>query len=145
MIDIVRPRGGIVGQFTPPNAQCERSIAFSLDDVGPLSGTARWSQTGRVDGTSYTAATGSTTGVLSAGYDRFTLPLYGGFDGLNIVEMDPFRNTFIDDSTNEDLNYARSTIKRAIDATADPEVVEMNLASVPGLTDDGLTTHLIQT
>tara|TARA_B100000700_G_scaffold150974_1_gene167622 strand:- start:24903 stop:27773 length:2871 start_codon:yes stop_codon:yes gene_type:complete len=145
VVDIVRPRGGIVGSFTPPNAQTERSVAFSLDDIGPNAGTARWSQTGRSGGTSYTAATGSTVGVLDAGYDRFTLPVYGGFNGLNIVEMDPFRNTFIDDSNDEDLNYARSTIKRAIDATADPEVVEMNLASVPGLTDDGLTTHLIQT
>ena len=59
--------------------------------------------------------------------------------------MDPFRNSFIDDSTNDDLNYARATIKRAIDSTADPEVVQMNLASIPGLTDDGLTTHLVQT
>ena len=145
VIDVVRPRGGIVGEFAPPNAQCDRSIAFSLDDIGPNAGTARWTQTGRTAGTSYTATTGSTNGVLDAGYDRFTLPLYGGFDGLNIVEMDPFRNSFIDDSTNDDLNYARATIKRAIDATADPEVVQMNLASIPGLTDDGLTTHLIQT
>ncbi len=154
VIDIVRPRGGIVGQFGTPNARTEKSVAFSLDDVGPISGSgdpngtlspAVWSQTARTAGTSFTARSGSTSGVLDAGYDRFTLPLYGGFDGLNIVEMDPFRNSFIDDSTDEDLNYARATIKRAIDATADPEVVQMNLASVPGLTDDGLTTHLIQT
>jgi hypothetical protein len=145
VIDIVRPRGGIVGEFAPPNARTDRSVAFSLDDIRPLAGTAVWSQTGRSAGLSYTATTGSTNGVLDAGYDRFTLPLYGGFDGLNIVEMDPFRNSFIDDSTNDNLNYARATIKRAIDATADPEVVQMNLASVPGLTDDGLTTHLIQT
>jgi hypothetical protein len=154
VIDIVRPRGGIVGQFGTPNARTEKSVAFSLDDVGPISGSgdpngtlspAVWSQTARTAGTSFTARSGSTSGVLDAGYDRFTLPIYGGFDGLNIVEMDPFRNSFIDDSTNDDLNYARATIKRAIDATADPEVVQMNLASVPGLTDDGLTTHLIQT
>lgn len=145
VIDIVRPRGGIVGQFGTPNARTEKSVAFSLDDLYPTGGTAVWSQTGRSAGSSYTATTGSTNGVLDAGYDRFTLPLYGGFDGLDIVEMDPFRNSFIDDSTNDNLNYARATIKRAIDATADPEVVQMNLASIPGLTDDGLTTHLIQT
>ena len=145
VIDIVRPRGGIVGQFGTPNARAEKSVAFSLDDLANDNGTAVWSQTGRTGGTSWTAMSGSTSGVLIEGYDRFTLPLYGGFDGLNIVEMDPFRNSFIDDSTNENLNYARATIKRAIDAVANPEVVEMNLASVPGLTDDGLTTHLIQT
>ena len=160
VIDIVRPRGGIVGQFGLPNARTEKSLAFSLDDLYSLNGTAVWNQYARVtsskgtapypsssngSGISYTARSGSTSGVLDAGYDRFTLPLYGGFDGLNIVEMDPFRNSFIDDSTDDDLNYARATIKRAIDATADPEVVQMNLASIPGLTDDGLTTHLIQT
>jgi len=145
VVDNLRPRGGIVGEFSPPSAAEERSVAFSLDDIYPLSGTAVWSQTARTAGTSYTAATGSTAGVLDAGYDRFTLPVYGGFNGLDIVEMDPFRNSFIDDSTNENANYARATVKRAIDSIADPEVIEMNLASVPGLTDDGLTTHLIQT
>jgi len=149
--DVLRPRGGIINDFAPASARSERAVAFSLDDLYPLSGTAVWSLTARMtggvsgSGRSYTATTGSTKGVLDAGYDRFTVPLYGGFDGLDIVEMDPFRNSFIDDSTNENNNYARATIKRAIDAVADPEVVEMNLASVPGLTDDGLTTHLIQT
>ena len=152
--DLQRPRGGIIGEFAPPTARCDRSVAFSLDDIGPISGsgdpngtlsTTVWAQGLRATGSSWTARSGSTVGVLNAGYDRFTIPVYGGYDGLDITEMDPFRNSFINDSTNENLNYARATIKRAIDAVADPEVVSMNLASIPGLTDDGLTSHLYQT
>ena len=152
--DLLRPRGGLVGEFAPPASSSERSVTFSLDDIGPISGsgdpsgtlsTTVWAQGLRADGSSWTARSGSTVGVLNAGYDRFTVPVYGGYDGLDITEMDPFRNSFIDDSTNENLNYARATIKRAIDSIADPEVVRMNLASIPGCTDDGLTSHLLQT
>jgi len=147
--DLQRPRGGIVGEFSPPTVRCERSVTFSLDDLTPSPtgspATTVWGQGLRATGSSWTARSGSTVGVLNAGYDRFTVPVYGGYDGLDITEMDPFRNSFIDDSANENLNYARATIKRAIDAIADPEVVTMNLASIPGCTDDGLTSHLYQT
>ena len=40
-------------------------------------------------------------------------------------------------------NYIYNTYKRAIDTVADPEFVDMNLLAVPGLTKDGLTTHMI--
>jgi hypothetical protein len=40
-------------------------------------------------------------------------------------------------------SYQFNSIKRAIDACADPEVVEMNLLSMPGLNHEGLTAHLL--
>jgi hypothetical protein len=86
---------------------------------------------------------GSYRDILEHGYDQFTLPLIGGFDGLDITEKDPFRNT-LTEGANELTHYAFNSIKRAIDAAADPEVVEMNLATVPGITNPSLTTHLIE-
>ena len=101
--------------------------------------------------TEYDAITGGTDtkpgthkDVLEHGYDKFTLPLMGGFDGLDITEKEPFRNTVLSDES-ETTHYAYNSVKRAIDAVADPEVVEMNLAVIPGCTNSGLTSHLVNT
>jgi hypothetical protein len=87
--------------------------------------------------------TGSWNNVLTAGYDSFTIPLHGGFDGLNIKEIEPFRNTTLSDKS-ELTSYAFNSVKVAIDSCADPEVVECNLMSVPGITNTALTEHVIK-
>jgi len=49
-------------------------------------------------------------------------------------------------STSTELNsYIYHTIKRGIDTVSDPEFVDMNLLAVPGITLDGLTTHMVNT
>jgi len=135
---------------------------FTLDEVMITKGTnfedayptrdltgGYWLSGSYKAGTSWNAADSIGDGatrfqnILDSKVNRFTSPLFGGFDGLDITERDPFRNTKIDDSTDETLNYTYYTIKRAIDTVADPEVVEMNLAVVPGITNSSLTRHLI--
>jgi hypothetical protein len=142
-IDLLRPRGGIVGSmFGSATGTEERSILFTLDDVSGSGGV--WIS-GSHSSTSLTFVNGAVSGVLDAGYDRFTVPMYGGFDGVNIKEMDAF-NSSADNlpSTATDLNnYAFNSIRRAIDAISDPEVVPMNLATIPGLRQEGLTTNLV--
>jgi len=155
-IDLLRPRGGMVANmFTVANSQAERSMEFTLDDiavgVGSISGVwvsgshAVISADGAPAG-SYTFASGAVSGVLDAGYDRFTVPVYGGFDGTSVLEMDPFNSrTIADISSASDRNsYTFNSIRRAIDSVADPEVVEMNLAAIPALTNEGLTTNLVR-
>ena len=148
-ISLLRPRGGIVGSFAAASTNnTETSMIFTLDDV---SGSAGVWQSGSHNNAgaglgSLTYADGPVSGVLNAGFDRFTVPMYGGFDGLDVQEMDPFANRTMPVSTATMTNsYEFFSIRRAIDSVADPEVVEMNLASVPGLTQDNLTTHLIRT
>jgi hypothetical protein len=80
--------------------------------------------------------------ILESKVNRFTSPMFGGNDGLDITERDPFRNTLLDDGT-EITNYAHYTIKRAINTVADPEVIACNIISVPGVTNESLTKHLI--
>ena len=70
--------------------------------------------------------------------------MYGGADGWNITEKNPIRNTFHDGKT-ETNNYAYNSIKQAVDSVKDPEFAEYNLVSIPGITNDGLTRHLIDT
>jgi len=132
--------------LTGPGADREYSWVFSLDDVCELHGGTAYFQSGsRRDGDSVTALSSSYKQILTEGHDRFTSPLYGGFDGLDITEAEPFRNSRIASTDTQFNNYAYNTIKRAIDTCADPEFVETNLMTVPGVTAKNLTKHLIDT
>ena len=141
-VDLLRPRGGIVGQIAAdPTLSASLSPTFTLDDI---SGSGVW-EAGSYASTSLTNVNGAISGVLDAGYDRFTVPLFGGFDGVDIKEMDPFSGVRMGGSATDTTSYAFFSIRRAIDSVADPEVVEMNLAAIPAQTQDGLTTHLVRT
>lgn len=135
----------------------ENSFIFSLDDVsGSVSGDIGnvYSSGSRAAGTSVTAvaslATGSQTGyraILTAGYNQFTMPVYNGFDGFDIVESDPLRNTILTDlsSPTETNSYVYNTLNRAIDTISDPETLVTDVVAIPGMTYEALTTKLIQT
>ena len=150
-IDLLGVRGGIVGSMFSTTATTSRSVLFTLDDVSGSRGV--WisgsgdSGAGALEGpgSSLTRQNGAVTGVLDAGFDRFTLPVAAGFDGLDILEMDPFANRIMNGVTNitDQTSYQFNSIRRSVDSTADAEVVQMNLASMPGITQTGLTTSLI--
>jgi len=129
-------------QTTNPEA-IEYSWVFSLDDVEPgVSGsTAAWASGSRADGDSYTA-TGDYKTVLDAGFDSFTTLLSEGFEGVNILEKEPFRNTVLVGGT-AGTSYTYASLERAIDTVADADVVEANMMSVPGLTNSTLTSRLL--
>jgi len=141
-IDLLRPRGGIVGSMFSVGSGRERSVEFTLDDI---SGSAGVWASGSHASNSLTYVNGAVSGVLDAGFDRFTIPVYGGFDGVNITEMDPFNSsaTTLPSTATDKNNYVFNSIRRAMDSIADPEVVEMNLATFPGLRQEGLTTNLV--
>ena len=144
VVDHVRPIASEVSSFVPVSSteETEHSYVFTLDDViTNESATAYYISGARQQGHACTSA--SYDAILTMGYDRFTTAFYGGRDGLDITEMEPFRNTKLS-SGNEYTNYAFNTVKRAIDTVADPEFVEMNLLSMPGLTNSSLTSQMIQ-
>ena len=127
----------------------EYSYVFSLDDVVPSAvGTANaigvWQSGSRLAGNSWTALSASYTSVLDQGYNRFTVPLHGGFDGLDITEKDPFNYTRALKDGTDSTKYAYYSAKRAIDTVADPEVVEYNLMTMPGIYHAGLTSHMME-
>ncbi len=120
----------------------EVSYYFSLDDViVNADGSAYYESGSRAAGTSRTATSGSDFLIEDDSYNRFTTPLYGGFDGFDIFKPDPMYNDGM--GSNQLTDYRQNTYRRAIDTIADPEFVDMNLLSVPGLTNTGLTTHMI--
>tara|TARA_R110000765_G_scaffold272796_3_gene371450 strand:- start:651 stop:1760 length:1110 start_codon:yes stop_codon:yes gene_type:complete len=93
-------------------------------------------------GDSYTATNGYKA-LLDLGYNSFTAPLFGGFDGFDIKLPDPLYNNGMGPAATERNSSAYYTLKRAIDTVSDPESVEMNLLAAPGLTNASLTQHMI--
>ena len=140
----------------------ERPYIFTLEDLTELtSRTTALGGAGSLEATSSTdvwyfsgsraagrslAVTQSNTwnNVLTRGFDSFTLPFQGGFDGLDITEADPFRNEQWVGNGTPTTSYAFNSVKMAIDACSDPEVVECNMMTMPALTNTALTEHIVK-
>jgi hypothetical protein len=124
-------------------APFEHQWKFTLDDV-VLAGTsnAYYSQGARAAGTSYTATSGGYTAILGLGFDKFTAPFQGGFDLLNIQEAEPFQYNRLAGGTR--LNsYEVNTMEVAVDMVANPETVETNILTIPGVRNSSITDRLI--
>lgn len=145
--DLVRVMPQGVDSFTPDSAEgTDYSFVFSLDDVKYEASSAtdvRWSSGSRLEGTSLTALTGTYSSILSQGFNAFTTFLAGGFDGLDIREIEPFNNTDMSSVTAK-TSYAYNSVQRAIEMLRDPEETEFNIAAIPGITVPGLTGRLIE-
>ena len=145
-LDVLRPLPShLSAQQFAPGKNTEYSWTFTLDDLASYTGTggARYVSGSRGSGTSLTALSSSWKQVLDEGFSRFTTVLDGGYDGWDVSERDPLNNTRMGD--NELNEYAYYTVKRGIDACSDPEVVDFNLAVVPGISKPQITEHLINT
>ena len=114
---------------------------FTLDDI---SGTAPpvYVSGSRAANTSLTAVNTDFEAPLDQDIDKFSLPLYGGFDGLDILEPDPFNNSDLSGQT-ERNHYGVYSLGKAIDIVANKEEVEYNLALVPGVTNTTVTDKLL--
>ena len=156
----VFPRG--IDNFAANASLNEISFNFTLDDICFKSGTgdskfyvykagSRAAVKGTYDslreGLTYLRGTGSYTEVLDAGIDKFTTVFAGGFDGLDITEAEPLRAVNYPDAGAAAPSRRNSavfnSIDVAIDTLRDPEVVEYNLASMPGVVNSTLNTKLV--
>ena len=129
---------------TPSSGVSQYSWVFTLDDVRTSaadSNHAVYLSGSRAGATSLTAG-GTYQSVLDAGYDKFTSPMFGGFDGFDVTEQDPLRNSYLTDGT-EKSNSSFYSIKKAIDIVSDRDFVEYDVVTVPGLTNSSLNNSLI--
>jgi phage tail sheath protein FI len=145
-IDLVRVLPSALDSFTTTTST-EFSYVFTLDDLSSSSGGAAgevavYVSGSRAAGTSFTAVSGTYEQVLDLGYNRFTVPMNGGFDGLDITEKDPFNNTRMGSS--DAASYTYYSARRAIDTVANPEEVEYNLMAMPGIYKESITDHMIE-
>ena len=143
VLDVVRTLGGGQDFERDGSNYTEISWIFSLDDVKLDSGSiASYVSGSRKDGTSYTANNSAKKLVNEKKWNRFTTLLHGGFDGFDITEKDPLRNEKLDDGT-ELTNYTYNTVKQAIQSIRDPEILEYNIATLPGMSNATLTKLLV--
>jgi len=76
----------------------------------------------------------------------FQVPITGGFDGFDITERDPICARVLEASNGSDTGSAAYyTVSKAISVVSDPEFVECNMLSMPGVVLPGLTDQLIRT
>jgi hypothetical protein len=152
-LDLVRAKPTGVDSFTAAGIT-KPSWVFTLDDVVAVANTnglSVWQSGSRVAGTSISALSASASGALEGykatlayGVDKFTVPLFGGTDALNVKEKDPFRNTLLSQGQSlESENALVYTLNKAIDTIRDPDVVDVNILTAPGITNESVTKHLI--
>lgn len=133
--------GAVAGQDSISGVKAW-SYIFSLDDI--VHGSSGYIYSSGSRQLEASATTGSYTSILQNGVDRFTAPFWGGADGWDIQKPDPtYNEQWRGASPTEDTSYAYHTWKRAMDTVADPEVVDMNIMTAPGLTQATLTEHMI--
>ena len=120
------------------------SWVFSLDNVAGTAGTGyTYARSNRKNGLSITAQAGNSyKSPLSGNVDRFTTVLFGGSDGYNITEREPFRNSGIS-TTDEKDDYALFSLKKAINIASDADGVQMNAITIPGVTNTTVTDYLL--
>ena len=151
LYDLLKAKGGALSNGKwDTSGDMIYSEVFSLDNVSGAIDPAR-PETGyiyvngsRALGTSWTKQSGA-AGLIASGYDKFTMPMYGGFDGLDVKEMEPLVNNKLVESKSRENSYEKNTLMRAIDTVADPELVDMNLLTMPGIWETGITDHMINT
>ena len=134
-LDLLRAKPSNYDSFDGTATNVDYQFTFSLDDVKYVSSSLEgvtahgtYLAGARSTGDSVTACGaakapagstnfGSYTSVLDAGFDGFTMPLFGGADGLDIKERDPLRNSGFTTAT-EQTNSAFYSLKRAIDTVS---------------------------
>jgi|14_taG_2_1085336.scaffolds.fasta_scaffold00349_12 hypothetical protein len=134
------------GQQFAPSGDFEYSCVFSLNDivVSTVNNTTTWTSGSMANSTSYVATDGLEA-LLNKGVKQFVLPLFGGFDGLDITEKEPFRQDLIGSTLSEKDNYLQYSLNKTIDSVSDPETVPASLLCVPGVKNPIITTKVIRT
>ncbi len=148
--DYLRPLpADYAAQQFAPTGDFEYSCIFSLHDIVIVDAdnTVTWTSGSMAAGTSYTSNTvgNSTEALFNKGVKQFILPLFGGFDGLDITEKEPFRQDLIGSTLSEKGNYLHYSLNKAIDSISDPETVPASLLSVPGVKNPIITSKVIRT
>ena len=132
--------------LTGAPAGTEYQWVFSLDNLSGASGVGPFYDLSgsRAAGTSISAVNDDYAMVLDEGLRQFWAPMYGGHDGLDITEKEPFRNSQWSSPTNL-TSYSYNSIDKALDSIADAEVLEYNLMTIPGITQNDITNKMIST
>ena len=149
-IDYLRglPSGDYDNVFSP-TGEYEHSFIFTLDDI-KVSGndvtysSGSYSETKGTAAASLTKNSGSSE-LLKKGIKQFYMPVFGGFDGLDIRTKEPFSNEYLQSTDSDTNNALHYSIFKAIDSVSDSEVSLGNIMTIPGLYKSHITDKIIAT
>jgi len=142
--DYLRPiNSKYAAQQFSPSGDFEHSFIFSLDDIRIDGGAVTYESGSHKAGLSFSAVSGTIQPLFDLGVKQFAAPLFGGFDGLDIKQIEPFANTDIGDTLNVRGNHRQYAIHKALDSISDPELVPANLLIAPGFTKALVTNKMI--
>jgi hypothetical protein len=137
-----------------PTGDYEHSITFSLDElkINEVNATVDYEEGSLKGDTSYRSSgnttpntNGSVEDLLNLGVSKWAMPLFGGFDGLDITEVEPFNNDLMNPTDTDLSNHLANSFSLAAGSVADAEVVPANLILAPGIYKPHLTDKLIST
>ena len=143
VVDMLRPIpfGLQADSFTVSDVS-EVSYYFTLDDIRGDANNTTYQSGSRKSGYSVSALSSSWKNTIDIDAKQFSLPLYGGFDGLRINEKEPFNNSDLAGTTKESF-YANYTLRTALKVVEDEEVTEGNIVMIPGITETTITDEVI--
>ena len=145
---------GLRSNNVSPTGDFEHSITFSLDElkINEINATVDYEEGSLKNGSSYRSSdnstlntNGSVEDLLNLGVSKWAMPLFGGFDGLDITEIEPFNNDLMNPTDTDLSNYLANSFSLAAGSVADAEVVPANLILAPGIYKPHLTNKLIST
>jgi len=119
----------------------EASFVFSLDNISGTAANPVYVAGSRAAATSF-RGTGTYSTLLDAGINNFTMPMHGGTDGFDVLEPEPFANR-LTTGQSDSTSYEYYSLRKAVDTIRDPDVVEHNVCSIPGVSTTGITDYLI--
>jgi len=145
----------------PSGVTVEYDNVFSLDyissSLGALTSSTDLNTDSAMGKLAYSHENGNVSLDALAGTDaaKFTMPLYGGFDGFDIHRMDPLANSLFGsgdgnttgqawNTTAYPWSYEVASMRRALDVIADPEVIDFNLLCIPGIYHPSVVNYAIQ-
>ena len=124
----------------------ELSFVFSLDDiVRDSNGLFHHESGSRAAGTSRTATNGTLELLQTQKVKQYVAPFFGGFDGIDIRQLEPFNNvTGQGIGTSDATSYAFYTVNKALDMAADKDTVDMDILAIPGVNKSAITDRMIE-
>jgi len=133
----------LANDYTATSGETGYSFIFTLDDISGSTSAPVYVSGSRGVANDSLRGTGSfTTTLLDNGINNFTLPLFAAFDGFDITQPEPFANRLLTDKT-DTTSYEYFTLRKAVDIIRDPDVVEHNVCSIPGISVTGITDYLV--
>ena len=124
----------------------EYSYVFSLDDLiqDATNTSTYYFESGSFDAsTSYSQMQGSIKNLFQQKVRQFVVPLFGGHDGLNLKEVEPFSNKNLADKARQ-TSYAYNSVFKALESVSDPESVKYNVLAIPGITNTDVTDEVLR-